>query len=172
MVRQRSDELTWVDFIPPSAAGVLTLAAIALCVLNYNLYDIHWLMYLGWAVWAIGFILCMTPMSMLRRRGGVGEGDSWVKTTVVVDSGPYAVVRHPIYVGWGVMVIALTLISQYWVVAVLVGVAVPLVYFDILREDRDNIVKFGDSYIEYRRRVPQVNFVWGAVRWILKKARR
>jgi protein-S-isoprenylcysteine O-methyltransferase Ste14 len=172
MVRQRSDEMTWVDFIPSSMAGVLTFAAVALCALNYNIYDINWLLYLGWVVWAVGFIMCMTPMSVLRKRGGVSREDSWVKTTVVVESGPYAVVRHPIYVGWGVMVIALTLISQYWVVAVLVGVAVLLVYFDIRREDRDNFKKFGDSYIEYRRRVPQVNFAWGAVRWMWRRVRK
>ena len=172
MVRQRRDELSWKDFITSLTAGALTVAAVVLCILKYNVHDIDWLMYLGWVVWALGLLLCITPMQVLRKRGGVANGDSWVRTTTVVDSGPYAIVRHPIYVGWGVMVFALMLMSQYWVVAVCGAVGMPLVYIDIWREDRHNVGKFGEDYIHYQQRVPQVNFVWGAIRWMWGRARR
>ena len=166
MVKQRSDELTWKDMVSSTIAGLLTAAAIALCALYYNIHDINWLMYLGWAVWVAGFLLCLTPIYVLRRKGGVAEGDSWVKTTTVVQSGPYGIVRHPIYVGWGVMMLALAMISQYWVVAVCDAVAMSLIYIDIRREDRDNVEKFGEDYIIYQREVPMVNCVWGALKYL------
>jgi protein-S-isoprenylcysteine O-methyltransferase Ste14 len=171
MVRQRSDELTWKDFVTSLTAGALTVAAVVLCIQNYNVHSIYWLMYLGWAVWVFGLLLCLTPMRVLRKRGGVAQGDSWVKTTTVVDSGPYAIVRHPIYVGWGVMVLALMLISQYWVVAVCGALAMPLVYIDIWREDRDNMEKFGEDYVRYQKKVPQADVVSGVVRMILRRIR-
>lgn len=171
MVKQRSEEMTWKDFVPSSIAGILTIAVIVLCALNYNNHGIDWLMYLGWAIWAVGFILCVTPRQFLRKKGGVAGGDSWVKTTTVVDSGPYAVVRHPIYVGWAVMVFALALISQYWVIAVCDAVAIPLVCLDIWREDRDNVAKFGDDYVRYQRKVPMVNFILGIVRLMRRRSK-
>jgi protein-S-isoprenylcysteine O-methyltransferase Ste14 len=171
MVRQRSDELTWKDLVPSTVAGLLTISVIVLCALNYNIHDIDWLMYLGWVVWIAGFLLCVTPIHVLRRKGGVATGDSWVKTTTVVGSGPYAIVRHPIYVGWGVMMFALALISQYWVIAVCDAVAMLLIYFDIWREDRDNMEKFGEDYIRYQQKVPQADVVSGVVRMLIRKIR-
>jgi protein-S-isoprenylcysteine O-methyltransferase Ste14 len=169
MVRQRSDELTWKDYVTSLTAGALVIGAVVLCAQNYNVHHIDWLMYLGWAVWLVGLLLCITPMRVLLKRGGVAKGHSWVKTTTVVDSGPYAIVRHPIYVGWGVMVFALMLISQYWVVAVCGAAAMPLVYIDIWREDRDNMEKFGEDYVRYQNKVPMINFVWGAAKLLLPR---
>ena len=166
MVKQRS--LTWKDYVTSLTAGALVVGAVVLCVQNYNIHGIDWLMYLGWVVWAVGLLLCITPMRVLLKRGGVAQGHSWVKTTVVVDSGPYAIVRHPIYVGWMVMVFALMLMSQYWVVAVCGAAAMPLVYFDIWREDRDNVEKFGEDYVSYQKKVPMTNFVWGAAKLLLR----
>ena len=171
MTRQRSEEMTWKDFVPSCVAGVLTVAVVVLCALNYNSHGLNWLLYLGWVVWAIGFVLCVTPMHVLRRKGRVAHGESWVRTTIVVDSGPYAIVRHPVYVGWMVMVLALALISQYWVIAVCDAVAITLVYFDIWREDRDNVEKFGDAYREYQQSVPMVNLPLGVI-GVLRRRRR
>ena len=50
---------------------------------------------LGWIVWAIGMILVMMPIVMFPRRGGIGKRKSFVNTTRLVDTGIYAIVRHP-----------------------------------------------------------------------------
>ena len=54
---------------------------------------------LGWVVWAAGMALVMAPIIMFPRRGGVARGKSFVHTTRLVDTGIYAVVRHPQYLG-------------------------------------------------------------------------
>ena len=54
---------------------------------------------LGWLVWAAGMVLVMAPIVMFPRRGGVSRGKSFVHTTQLVDTGIYAVVRHPQYLG-------------------------------------------------------------------------
>ena len=53
----------------------------------------------GWVVWAFGMVLVMAPIVMFPRRGGVTKGKSFVNTTQLVDTGIYAVVRHPQYTG-------------------------------------------------------------------------
>ena len=50
---------------------------------------------LGWVVWAIGMVLVMAPIILFPRRGGVPRRKSFVHTTRLVDTGIYAVVRHP-----------------------------------------------------------------------------
>ena len=64
---------------------------------NYSLIQV--LFYLGWVIWALGMVLVMAPIIIFPRRGGVAKGKSFVHTTRLVDTGIYAVVRHPQYLG-------------------------------------------------------------------------
>jgi len=50
---------------------------------------------IGWVVWAFGMVLVMAPIIMFPRRGDVAKGKSFVHTTRLVDTGIYAIVRHP-----------------------------------------------------------------------------
>lgn len=164
--------MTWKDIVPSSVSGVLTVAMVVLTIcFYYNQAGLDWLLYIGWAILAVGFVLTMTPAAVLRKKGGVPEGKSWVRTTVVVSGGPYALVRHPLYVGWMIMLFALILISQHWITAILGIVAMAIFYPDIPREDRSNVEKFGDAYKEYQQSVPMVNLPLGIVR-LLRRGRR
>lgn len=163
-------KMTWKDVVPSSIAGVLTIAMVVLTVIYYyNEAGLNWLLYIGWAIWAVGFLLTMTPAAVLRKKGDVPEGKSWVKTTVVVNSGPYALVRHPIYVGWMLMLFALILISQHWITAILGIVAMAIFYPDIPKEDRSNVEKFGDAYKKYQQSVPMINLPLGVIRLLRRK---
>ena len=62
-------------------------------VLETSFYPV--LFVVGWVVWAFGMVLVMAPIVMFPRRGGVAKGKSFVNTTRLVNSGIYAVVRHP-----------------------------------------------------------------------------
>lgn len=106
------------------------------------------------------------PRYALREKGNIPEGKSWVHTTALVDTGIYGVVRHPIYVGWNLSNLAMMFISQHWI-TILVGVLpfIAVLYY-IQLEDRNNIEKFGESYIEYSQRVPMMNFIGGFARYI------
>ena len=88
----------------------------------------------------------------------------WLKTTVVVDSGVYALVRHPIYLSFFLMSLSFVFISQHWL-NLLLGVVVMLfIYNDMRREEKNNIEKFGDDYLRYMEQVPRMNFVLGTIR--------
>jgi len=88
----------------------------------------------------------------------------WLQTTVVVDSGVYALFRHPIYLSFFLMSLSFVFISQHWL-NLLLGVVVMLfIYNDMRREEKNNIEKFGDDYLRYMEQVPRMNFVLGTIR--------
>lgn len=64
------------------------------------------------------------------------------------------------------MGIALTLIAQHWIVAVLGGVTIVILYINTYEEETSARDKLGDAYVQYTQRVPRLNFVVGIIRWL------
>jgi len=117
----------------------------------------------GWiCLWTSG-VFGMLPIVTFRRQGGVAKGDSYMKTTVLVETGIYAIVRHPqMGVTWLLICLGLMLITRHWSSVVLGVPAMALAYLDLLKADQRCVEKFGVAYERYMERVPRVNFVVGA----------
>ena len=97
------------------------------------------------------------------------EGESYIKTSMLVDSGIYAVVRHPqVGTAWLLINFGIMLVSCFWVCIMLGLVSMVLVYADTFKLDQTCIEKFGSAYQRYVEKVPRVNFVAGVYR-LLKK---
>ena len=151
-------------------SGPLTVAQIVLAFLvrRPGSETLRWA---GWIAWWISAIFGWLPIFIFRRKGGVAKGDSYVKTTKLVDTGLYAIVRHPqMGTAWLLICLALMLIAQHWSSVALGLPAVVLVHLDLLKADRRLVEKFGDAYRRYMERVPRVNFVLGVVRLLQRKA--
>jgi protein-S-isoprenylcysteine O-methyltransferase Ste14 len=101
----------------------------------------------------------------------VKKGKGYIHTTTLVDRGVYAILRHPQYLAGILMAIALPLISQHWIIAVLGVIAIVIYYADSFDEEATCIEKFGEAYERYRERVPGFNFIWGFGRWAFQKLR-
>ncbi len=69
--------------------------------------------------------------------------------------GPYSIVRHPIYTGILGMLIGSTLMFGAESLTVLVLVLIYILY-KIHEEERLMIETFGEQYLEYQKRVPQL----------------
>jgi len=125
---------------------------------------------MGWVVWAFGMALVMAPIVMFPKRGSVARGKSFVHTTQLVDTGIYAVVRHPQYTG-GVYAIFLTTFLWYphWLFGVLGALGTAVVYMGCREEDQRLIEKFGDAYVDYMKRVPRMNVFLCFYRWLKRR---
>jgi protein-S-isoprenylcysteine O-methyltransferase Ste14 len=112
-----------------------------------------------------GFVLAMAPKLVMRRRGGLRKGQTLAHTTRLVDTGVYAVVRHPQYLGWMLAVfVATPLLYPHWLFVIL-GVCGAVVLRLITREEEKRMVaRFGDGYRDYMRRVPAMDPVRGLIR--------
>ncbi len=120
---------------------------------------------MGWIVWAVGMVLVMAPIVMFPRRGGVPRGKSFVHTSRLVDTGIYAVIRHPQYLG-GILAIfvATPLLYPHWLFVVLGIPGIVILYWGTKSEERRLIERFGDDYRAYKQRVPRMNLILGIIR--------
>ena len=151
-------------------SGPLTVAQIILAFIlrQPGSETLRWI---GWIAWCPSAIFGWLPIFALRRKGGVAKGKSYVHTTLLVETGIYAVVRHPqMGTAWLLMCIGLMLITQHWISIALGIPAMVLVYLDLLKADQRCIEKFGDAYRCYMERVPRVNFVSGIIQLIARRA--
>jgi protein-S-isoprenylcysteine O-methyltransferase Ste14 len=131
------------------------------------------LMVLGWVIWFLGTVFAIVPIFTLRARGGVPAGKSYMETTTLVDTGIYAVVRHPQGGTAGILLsLALALIGQHWLLVLLAAVGMFLIYVDAFRTDETCVEKFGEQYRRYMQRVPRVNFVTGVWRILMQPRSR
>ena len=130
------------------------------------------LFWVGWAMLAVAIPLFLSIAISFKKTGKPGKGKSVIDTTVLVDTGTYAVVRHPQTLGGMLMVFASLLISQHWLAAIL-GVAVSAWYYrEIVKEEKGLLVKFGDKYEEYMQRVPRMNLLTGTIRLLKHRNQR
>ena len=120
---------------------------------------------LGWVVWAVGMVLIMAPMVMFPRRGGVPKGKSFVHTTQLVDTGIYAVVRHPQYLGGILSIfISTSLFYPHWLFAVLGIPGAIILYWGAREEEKRLMERFGSHYRTYIEGVPRMNLILGIMR--------
>ena len=136
----------------------------------YNYYMLDLLVYAGWILLFFSIVIIFLAGGEFRKKGAAPEGESIVHTTVIVDSGVYAVVRHPQYLGFMLFVLSLVLMSQHWLSLITGLVGCALFSIDVQREEQNSIKKFGDDYKHYMQRVPRFNVLLGILR-VLRRGR-
>jgi len=64
------------------------------------------------------------------------------------------------------IIFALIIISQHWISVIVGAVLVALLCLAMIEEEKKNIEKFGDAYIDYMKRVPRINLIAGIIKQI------
>ena len=155
---------TLKEIILWSFLGILFVGQVVFCFISYNGAGWDFVLYIGWAVFAFSIILGWLSRIAFEEKGKSPEGESFIHTSVVVESGIYAVVRHPMYLSGVLFIVSLVLISQHWLSLVFSIPIIVYFYISTWSEERSSIEKFGDSYRKYMQRVPRMNLLLGIVR--------
>ena len=170
MAGEASRGWNWRD---NAMSAIFTPLLFLLIILSFFFYNNHLgidpLAYFGLFLWGISSVLGIVPMITFRRHGGVADGDSYMKTTKLVDVGIFSVVRHPQATAGLVLLIALVCISQHLISLVVGVVTFTAMYVDIVRDDGLLVHRFGRDYEEYMERVPRTNFVLGIARRLTRR---
>ena len=75
------------------------------------------------------------------------------RPSTLISTGPYAISRNPMYIGWTLLYLGGALITRNaWMVASLPVVA-GLIHRDVLREEHTLERAFGEEYVRYRKLV-------------------
>jgi protein-S-isoprenylcysteine O-methyltransferase Ste14 len=112
---------------------------------------VSWFAYTGLFLYAPSAYCILASFISLKRRGKPAKG--WEETTVLIDSGIFKIMRHPMYFGTALWAFAMVLVQQS-ILAIFLGVMVIACTFMASRdEDRKMKEKFGDAYREYMTKV-------------------
>ncbi len=85
--------------------------------------------------------------------------DSWEHTTLIIRSGVFRIVRHPLYFGTAIWTVALMLVFQSIPSAILGIVCIICLWTASRKEDDFNLQKFGDEYRGYMDEIPMWNLL-------------
>ncbi len=156
---------------PYYLAAALLITEFLLCWLLDKPFVLEVLDYIAGAVWTVGIVLLLLPMFVLRGKGRVPKGKSYVETEVLVDTGIYAIVRHPQYLGWLLMYPTLILFNPHWLLAVVGVLGMVCLYLISSQEDKRLVEKFGEPYERYMESVPRMNLLAGVMRLLRHRKR-
>lgn len=120
----------------------------------------RWRVPLGYVLGIVAFLLAApTPRALALGAsvGAVGEAlRIWAaghleKGREVTRSGPYALTRHPLYLGSAIMGAGFAIAARSIVVALIVGVYLVLTITAAIRSEEAHLTdKFGSAYADYR----------------------
>lgn len=129
--------------------------------------DVALLRGIGVGLLVLAPVFFVPPFMLLSRHGGRPTGSPYYATTRLVRRGPYAVVRHPQYLGYTMLAAGFALLSQRMLTGGLAVTAIACFFLHSRREEAHCMQVFGDEYRRYMRSVPAFNAplgLWRAAR--------
>ncbi|TFF94668.1 isoprenylcysteine carboxylmethyltransferase family protein [Candidatus Thorarchaeota archaeon] len=142
--------------------GTVYLLQFFVLLFFFNLQANTVVLGIGWILIAPAFLMQLMAVSKLISKDAPEAGNQEGEPSLV-DTGIYGIVRHPLYVGWAMMTVAMALISQN--LASIMMCVVQIIAISVLtsKEEKTNSETF-EGYASYRERVPMVNVVAGCYR--------
>ena len=98
---------------------------------------------------AIG--LPVSAIGLLLRAWATGHLE---KNTRLTESGPYAYVRNPLYLGTLLVAAGFVIASQRWLLAALFAAVFLLIYLPVIELEEQHLRKLFPDFADYAKRVP------------------
>jgi len=127
--------------------------------------------YISLAIGLLGILLGIWVSVMHYKRGGLNHDE----TVILLEEGPYGVMRHPATLYMILPILLPIILSTYipftpLAVAAIITMIVYVYYSCLLEEKKLDIPKWGDEYLQYMKEVPRFNFILGL--WRQKKRKK
>jgi protein-S-isoprenylcysteine O-methyltransferase Ste14 len=152
-------------------AGASLIAAWVLPGLLGPCHRLQALRGVGWGIWTVAVGLIWASLLSPWDKGVAQQGEDEVCASITVDGGIYAVIRHPRYLGWLLVYVAVVMLAQHWLAVTSAIPGMACVYLISRREDRRLVEKLGPAYERYMQCVPALNLVTGLIRLLRRRAR-
>ncbi len=147
---ERANSFPW----PPVLLGASVAAAFALdrlAPLGWPGTDDGPARFIGIAIGAVGLMLIASAVLTLRSHETTVMPDK--AATTLVTAGPYRLFRNPIYLGEVMAMFGLAeMTKNIWFVITGAAFALAVTWLQILPEERHLEARFGDDYLDYKRR--------------------
>jgi protein-S-isoprenylcysteine O-methyltransferase Ste14 len=110
-------------------------------------------------VWPLGIMIILVGVSVrLWATKHIGRRMPWMKKKgkKLVKTGPYAIVRNPLYAGNIIIASGLSILSELiWMVPILICYLFILYHLVVLYEEKKLLGRWGDEYQVYLTEVPR-----------------
>lgn len=133
-----------------------------------------WLSQPTWMSLATGLPISILGLALRAWAAGHLE-----KNSTLAESGPYARVRNPLYIGTLTVAAGLVVASRRWELGVLFAAVFLLIYLPVVQLEEQHLRNLFPAFDEYCRRVPQLVPRWSGIaagpksfRWWLYKKNR
>lgn len=117
-------------------------------------------MYILIALIILGVIFIAWTHSIVGLPGGMKN---------MIVTGPFAIVRHPMYSGWCLVSIGAGWLGQHWSMELLAVLQTLFMFSVSCAEDEENVQIFGEAYIYYRDTVWMMGILLGFFRYLIRK---
>jgi protein-S-isoprenylcysteine O-methyltransferase Ste14 len=143
--------------------GMVVLGLLLCAVMFYFLWiplPFNWskeaealLALVGLTIYMAGCALVLRARRALGRMWGISTTQQvkLLDDHRLIQSGPYAYVRHPMYLGWWVAMFGLTLLYPVWMILLLFIFSVVSFIGRARREEKVLAERFGDQWTEYTK---------------------
>jgi protein-S-isoprenylcysteine O-methyltransferase Ste14 len=138
----------WTNFPVPEAYLIVGGVGVILGLI--------WPLTFGWdGPWplVVGLVLVVVGVGTMIWATGAAGRVLLADPDQLVTTGPYAISRHPMYLGWTFVYLGLTvLLDSVWLLILLPILAV-WINREAMREERRMLERFGDDYVRYQKAV-------------------
>lgn len=153
------------DVTPATTAGVIAPPPLIYIVPLIGALVLHRINPVPLVPWQLGHLTpyvaaaCAVPavviaLAMVAMRRAGTRPEPWKPTTALVTTGPFRFSRNPMYLGFTLVYVAITVWrNSIWPMLLLPGV-VALMHYGVIRREEEYLTRlFGGRYKDYRRRV-------------------
>ncbi len=102
---------------------------------------------------ALAYGLPVSVLGLLIRAWAAGHLE---KNMRLAETGPYAYVRNPLYIGTLLVAAGLVISSRRWILAVIFGAVFVLIYLPVIELEEQHLRKLFPNYESYANRVPSL----------------
>ncbi len=141
------------------AVGLLWGNRVPFAVLNQRVFP-----WAPWEFWVAAFVTASGMLFSVWARVHLGRNWSGEVTIKegheLIGTGPYALVRHPIYTGLLVAIIGSALARGEWRGVLAIVISCAALWRKLRLEEQWMTERFGEQYVAYRQRVPALIPFW------------
>ena len=114
---------------------------------------------------SLAFGLPVSLLGLLLRAWATGHLEKNIR---LAESGPYAYVRNPLYLGTLLVAAGLVIASRKWLLAALFAAVFVLIYLPVIELEEQHLSKLSPNFAAYSKRVPSL---WPTLRPVKSDAR-
>lgn len=138
--------------------AIFILASLVISYFNLGLGTLHFPAKMASHVTALGFIiinLIVSALSLVHLKDSWRVGVIENQKTELITGGIYSISRNPYFLSYFLMFLGYTLLLQNLILLVLSFIGIFLVHKMIIKEEKYLYSIHGDSYLEYKSKVPR-----------------